>query len=516
MKIKIPKISKYSNRIKNIDDLLADIRLRDECLNFFSLFSGTEGNYAYGVDNKEKKELVFLLKDLGLITPDFDADEDEPQEIIVSLHPKKVIEFLDRVKGKKAAIRKEALELIAQHIGNLTSGNKLVEFLRDLGVPESLIMYPNTKWRMVYDVLLYYASCPKFKDQKMLFKIIEETSHPLMHNGDKTLAEETKKKFNGLLEYDKFWLNDGILWAGWDNGVDISWSDKDGNLFEDINSNNIYFIFPKKNDKLYVYWNELIKLVKFYFNNKDSQDDEINNIYFELINKVEKLVNGVGCGGINKIYKRPFGNIIGCEFEAQKQGLTPDGLFVKLYDFLSIITNTSLPNKENVEKIKKDDVNFFIKINEYCKRHLAKIEKNEEIKQELPTTRIEIVKLPEIQIKKDGKLLADKRNGKEKNIYLNQFGDLYKEPKNKFCYPMGEKEDRHKIVRHILTNKGYQQTSQIALIFDNKNEDSIISEIGKINSISRGKLTIKDNIILGKKGSGYRANPDYKFSLKNE
>lgn len=101
-------------------------------------------------------------------------------------------------------------------------------------------------------------------------------------------------------------------------------------------------------------------------------------------------------------------------------------------------------------------------------------------------------------------------------IFLNRFGDLYREPKSKYYYPMGEKEDRYKIVRHLLTNKGYQQTSQIALIFNNKSVDSIISEIGKINSISRGKLTIKDNIILGKKGSGYRMNPIYKFSLKNE
>ena len=108
-------------------------------------------------------------------------------------------------------------------------------------------------------------------------------------------------------------------------------------------------------------------------------------------------------------------------------------------------------------------------------------------------------------------------NEKNKNtIFLNSSGDLYREPKNKYCYSMGEKDDRHKIVRFLMANKGYQPTSQIAFQFEDKNEDSVIDTIGKINSIAKGKLQIKDNILLGKRGSGYKTNSAYTFSLKNE
>jgi len=424
-RVKDGKKSKHSNKIKTIDDLLMNIPLRDKCSVFFDSFSGLEGNCGYDVDDEEKKETVFLLEDLGLISAVFECEEEQPQEIIVTLHPEKIAEFTDRVRGKKSVIKKQALEFIARHIGELDSGTNLVEFLKDCGVPDSLIVYPNTKWRMIYDVLLYYACMPKFQDRKILAEIIERAAHPLMHNGDKKAAEETVKKFNSFLQYDGFSIDDnGILWKEWNDPSGVpSWYNKDGNEIE----TPVYMILPDKISKLYFYWNELIKLTKFYLNNRENQDDEINNIYFEIIRKVEDLIRfNEGCGILKEIYKRPFGHIIGCEFEMQEKGLNPDGILLKLYDFLNEITQTSLPDKKEIEEIKTKDADFLKKINNYIGQHSTKPESepehiNEsENKETMTTTRIEIVKIPELEIRG----LQEKtilRKSKNSEIALQQF-----------------------------------------------------------------------------------------------
>jgi hypothetical protein len=101
--------------------------------------------------------------------------------------------------------------------------------------------------------------------------------------------------------------------------------------------------------------------------------------------------------------------MIGCEFEAQKKGITADSLLVELYDFLSEITRLSLPYKEYIEKLKKDDADFLARINIYIEQNSKKTEKpentNQEQKskeQESPITRIEIVSLPELRVKGSG------------------------------------------------------------------------------------------------------------------
>jgi len=106
---------------------------------------------------------------------------------------------------------------------------------------------------------------------------------------------------------------------------------------------------------------------------------------------------------------------------------------------------------------------------------------------------------------------------KETTLYLNQNGDLYKEPKERYRYPMSESEGRHKIVRYFVENKiyNYYPTPELATALE-KDETLLMKEIGKINTIIQTKLKLKDKILDGKRGSGYRINPNYKIILKNE
>jgi hypothetical protein len=114
-------------------------------------------------------------------------------------------------KTSQSIIKPKSLEVIAKEIGNMETGTNLIDFLTDCGVDKKLIAYPQTKWRMVYDVFIALATSSNPKNQEILFKVIEEASHPLMHNGDEQVAKTCEDKFNSLLKYDNFVIKKGKL-----------------------------------------------------------------------------------------------------------------------------------------------------------------------------------------------------------------------------------------------------------------------------------------------------------------
>ncbi len=126
--------------------------------------------------------------------------------------------------------------------------------------------------------------------------------------------------------------------------------------------------------------------------------------------------------------------------------------------------------------------------------------------------------LRDIRKQKLDKLLPEKtKKRKGTTLYLTQNGDLYREPKEKYCYPMGEKGNRHKIIRFLVMNKGYQFTEFISTELGIESEKTIRTEIGKIRNNIKKYLKIDGKDFLqGKKESGYRINPKYKVILKNE
>ena len=101
------------------------------------------------------------------------------------------------------------------------------------------------------------------------------------------------------------------------------------------------------------------------------------------------------------------------------------------------------------------------------------------------------------------------------SLYLNNAGDLYREPKSKYCYAL--RSERYKILKHFIDNKIYKfyPTKELAIDLG-KNDNNLRKEINKINTLAKGKLGIKDNIIEGRQGSGYRLNPNYKITPKND
>lgn len=102
-------------------------------------------------------------------------------------------------------IREENLEYISRYIGDFYSGYPLSEKLKKIGVPVEAVIYPNTKWRMVFDAM---SHCSSLQDEslaiKLLGKIIELAIHPLSIP-DRTIEQSSQllSDFNNRLAYDK-------------------------------------------------------------------------------------------------------------------------------------------------------------------------------------------------------------------------------------------------------------------------------------------------------------------------
>ncbi len=110
--------------------------------------------------------------------------------------------------------------------------------------------------------------------------------------------------------------------------------------------------------------------------------------------------------------------------------------------------------------------------------------------------------------------------GKIKPVELNQTilhlsaeADLYRDPKSKYCYPMGKEQSRHQIIKYLI-GKGYQATSDIRMATSAKSDSSVRSAIMKINAKAKHDLEIEEKLIEGRRTDGYRINPEYRIFLK--
>lgn len=91
---------------------------------------------------------------------------------------------------------------------------------------------------------------------------------------------------------------------------------------------------------------------------------------------------------------------------------------------------------------------------------------------------------------------------------INGSGDFWLEPKVQFCYSIGGKSDRFKILKYLVDNSGFCTTGEISKVLKDKKEQTIRSEIGKIKRNIKKFLQVDaTDVIESKKGSGYRINP---------
>lgn len=111
-------------------------------------------------------------------------------------------------------------------------------------------------------------------------------------------------------------------------------------------------------------------------------------------------------------------------------------------------------------------------------------------------------------------------------LFLDSEGNLWKEPKERYCYQMLKERGRHKLLKFFMEKreetKDFVRTAEIADTFE-RNPQGVRVEIGKINAKAlnllkvghRRKEGIVDGLLVGKQDSGYRLNPRITIKFVN-
>jgi len=330
--------------IKSIDDILADIPLRNVCLKIIERFGELKRGHTYATDiieadeqgSYQPYELILLFKEFGLVEKiDREGFYNQTKYKAVgkrrlefTLNADKVLDFIDRTNGKQSIIKKKALEFIARRIGEMSTGNELIDFFKGLGVPECLIVYPNTKWVMVYDILLYYASSSDKKKHQKLFRILEDICHPLMHGGDEKLAQETANLFNSYLSYDKICIDfDEKERAYRCSNFRVPSEDEKQEILIEIyeEEERRYKLLRENKEKISIFrksYQSLMGLAEIFCNNfqnlKHEEIVELNKYYLHLCNTLNKIYIELKLYEVldgYKNYQKPFENLFSAEKE---------------------------------------------------------------------------------------------------------------------------------------------------------------------------------------------------------
>ena len=105
------------------------------------------------------------------------------------------------------------------------------------------------------------------------------------------------------------------------------------------------------------------------------------------------------------------------------------------------------------------------------------------------------------------------KNTKPLIIYLEKGGLLWREPKLKYSHGSSEGVKRTRLIRLLAEHDGYVKTEILIRKFSYANLSALSREKGKINSLIKEKLGLIEDLITGKRISGYRINERFQIIL---
>lgn len=247
-------------------------------------------------------------------------------------------------------LKLKTLELIARDISDFDSAYYLIKFLKDCGVNDKLIVYPNTKWRMIYAIFEELATSKNPKDHKTLFTIIEEACHPLMHDGNVESANKTTERFNSLLKYDSAQIDTdtgSFIWIikSDEFGGGYMLMDKNG---DEYHENMSPVIAPKEIDKDII----TIKLTDGTLSiNKYTGLISLNNVE-KTLNQSSQEFKTILKLATNKNYQATFGELLGTN--ASKSGKRNLSFTIRnIKKALGILPRKKSKNKDVIKNIKR-------------------------------------------------------------------------------------------------------------------------------------------------------------------
>lgn len=147
-----------------------------------------------------------------------------------------LLQLEERIKPIKSLIRVNTLRVISKWLTARNTTNSLRLFLRDCGVDESQMKYPLGS-HGVFPVLESLILSGRQSDHKILFTILEEACHPIMHGGKPDIAKIFATDLKAILKYDNLEVDDkNVIWMQANENGDL-WVNKDGDPLETTSSN---------------------------------------------------------------------------------------------------------------------------------------------------------------------------------------------------------------------------------------------------------------------------------------
>lgn len=238
-------------------------------------------------------------------------------------------------------IRSRTIELLARDMGDAFTGSELVRFLKECGVPKELIVYPNTKWKVLYGVMHALSSSEDQAKHSLLYKIITSFVHPLSFGGDENTTKEVIKRFNDWLIYDDLeisWIGKNALLGKPFVQVDVD-DEEIEQAIEEVYQGAFTFIKTYHMNDLILFkksYQLLINIVDIFFEDTSHLDEKLNEYYLTLCEMARKLgskihkslkgkvknYSGVSISAIDApdtIY-RPFRNLYSAKVEHEGLG----------------------------------------------------------------------------------------------------------------------------------------------------------------------------------------------------
>jgi hypothetical protein len=320
--------SNLLSHIKTIDDFLRNRELYEKFVQMVGDTRIIKAGHKYKLPTEEQNDdLIQLLIDLGVVEYDWGEIQKQTHRevgnriIEYTLSGDKFLEIVGRVTGKDGHVRREVLELISKEIGNRLTFQKIAQFFRDQGVPESMFVQ-DTKWSAVFYVLSYYATAEYGGDFHIFLKLIQEVLHPLAFEGDTAKTSEAREKYRNWLKYDRIHIEENgkvyLLPSAEERDLAIlEWMDADGKTVDPIED----LLNPSDLAKLWVLWNQIILLESSYRTNGNLDKKDLEKLYFEVIGQTEEIIKYGELFSLKHEYKRPFTSLATAEMEARAKGI---------------------------------------------------------------------------------------------------------------------------------------------------------------------------------------------------
>ena len=413
----------------------------------------------------------------------------------------------------KPHIKLKTLELMARELKDYYTGGGIIALLKNSGVNDIFITYPQSKWLIFYDVFEELAISKDKNDMDLLFKIITEAIHPLNLGGNQLKSDEVVGRFNDYLRYDDLYISyredekvykifcvptgeerEEILTEAAEEDAELEKSEIE------------FFQKPENKEKISTLrkaYQVFINIVEVFCENPSKPTHELNDVYINT----KKLITDAVCdlhlyvsfvNGVRRMhtlthYCIPFNNLFTAEaeYKGRRKSLNWSEIRPEMHatygdidELYQKVSGSDILADSDKQK-KLNDIQLYLS---KLKEKTKDIKKNEEAK-EIPATKIEITKLPPLELKNS----TDSFHQQTKDIAQIPIRDVRLDESN-FLLEINNGE---KIISFKSKKKGEgleKETKQFKILY---HLWDFCWEIKNSKVIKKGDYTSLENLVRG-------------------